>query len=71
MHLLRRKVVHRVSSGLLGPVDLSFRALSGGLNFTVRRYKSHKDSLFSQDPTVGLCLGSYGGGGLGGRALFL
>ena len=32
----RLKVVNRVLSSLLGPVDLSFRALSGRLKFTVR-----------------------------------
>ena len=31
--------------GLLGPVDPSFRALSGRLKFTVRRHKFNKDSL--------------------------
>ena len=41
-----RKVVHRVSSSLLGPVDPSFRALSGRLKFIVRRHKFNKDSLF-------------------------
>ena len=34
-----------VSSSLLGPVDPSFRALSGRLEFTVRRHKFNKDSL--------------------------
>ena len=34
--------VHRVSSSLLGPVDPSFRALSGRLKFTVRRHKFNK-----------------------------
>jgi len=29
----------------LGPVDPSFRALSGRLKFTVRRHKFNKDSL--------------------------
>ena len=38
------QVVHRVSSSLLGPVDLSFRALSGRLKFTVRRHKFNEDS---------------------------
>ena len=42
----RLLVVHRVSSSLLGPVDFSFRALSGRLKFTVRRHKLNKDSLF-------------------------
>ena len=37
---------HRpVSSSLLGPVDSSFRALSGRLKFTVRRHNFNKDSL--------------------------
>ena len=36
-----------VSSSLLGPVDPSLRALSGRLNFTARRHKLNKDSLFS------------------------
>jgi len=34
-----------VSSSLLGPVDPSFRALSGRLKFTVRRHKFNKDSF--------------------------
>ena len=38
-------VVHRVSASLLSPVDPSFRALSGRIKFTVRRYKFDKDSL--------------------------
>ena len=42
---------HRVSSSLLGPVVPSFRALSGRLNFTVRRHKFNKDSLpFGRGP---------------------
>ena len=41
------EVAHRVSSSLSGPVVPSFRALSGRLNFTVRRHKFNKDSLFS------------------------
>jgi len=32
------ETLHRVSSSLLGPVDPSFRALSGRLKFTVRRH---------------------------------
>ena len=32
-------------SSLLGPVDPSFRALSGRLKFTVRRHKFNKDFL--------------------------
>ena len=35
----RLQVVHRVLSSILGPVDPSFRALSGRLQITVRRYK--------------------------------
>ena len=35
-------IVYRQS--LLGPVDPSFRALSGRLKFTVRRHKFNKDS---------------------------
>jgi len=35
---------HRVSSSLLDPVIPSFRALSGRLEFTVRRRKFNKDS---------------------------
>ena len=42
---LSSEVVHRVSSSLLGPVDISFRALSGRLDFTVRRHKFNTDSL--------------------------
>jgi hypothetical protein len=38
-------VVYRVSSRLVGPVLLSFRALSGRLESTVRRHKSNADSL--------------------------
>ena len=37
---------YRVSASLLGPADPSFRALSGRLEFTVRRQKFNKDSLF-------------------------
>ena len=33
------------SSSLLGPVDSSFRALSGRLKFTVRRHKFNQDSF--------------------------
>ena len=39
-------VVHRVPSSLLGPVDPSFRALSGILKFTVRRHNFDEGSLF-------------------------
>ena len=38
-------VLHHVSSSLEGPVDPSFRALSGSLKFTVRRHTFDKDSL--------------------------
>jgi len=38
-----------VSSSLLGPVVPSFRALSGRLDFTVRRHKFNKDSLPRKD----------------------
>ena len=41
----RLEGVHRVSLSLLGPVDPSFRALSGRLKFTVRRHKFNKDSF--------------------------
>jgi len=34
-------------ASLLGPVDPSFRVLSGRLKFTVRRHKFNNDSLFS------------------------
>jgi len=37
---------HRVSPSLLGPIDPSFRTLSGRLNFTVRRHMLTKDYLF-------------------------
>ena len=42
------------SSGLLGTVDPSFRALSGRPNFTVRRHKSDKDSLPQQHTSVAI-----------------
>ena len=42
---LRVYVVHRIWSSLSGPVDPSFRALSGRLKFTIRRHKFNKDSL--------------------------
>ena len=35
-----------VSSSLLGPVDPSFRALSGRLKFTARRHKFNKATGF-------------------------
>ena len=47
---------------LLGPVDPSFRALSGCLKFTVRRHKFNKDSL-----SVGLDGSASGGKGSKGR----
>ena len=34
-----------LSSSLLGPVDPSFRALSGRRKFTVRRHKFNRDSI--------------------------
>jgi len=37
--------LHRETSSLLGPVDTSFRALSGRLECTVRRRKFNNDSL--------------------------
>jgi len=37
--------VHHVSSSFLGPVDPSFRALSGRLEFTVQRHQFNKESL--------------------------
>ena len=37
------RVSNRFSSSRWGPVDLSFRALSGRLEFTVRRYSFDKD----------------------------
>ena len=40
------KFLFQVSSRLLGPVDPSFRALSGRLKFTVRRHTFNKDSPF-------------------------
>jgi len=43
--------VDRVSSSLLGPVDPSFRALSGRLKFTVRRHKFNDNSPFSARPS--------------------
>ena len=42
--------VHCVSSSLLGPVDPSFRALSGPLKITVRRHKFNEDSFFCKHP---------------------
>ena len=39
-------IVHRQSP--LGPVDPSFRALSGRVEFLVRRHKFNKDCLLSQ-----------------------
>ena len=50
----RLKVLHRVSSSPSGPVDPSFRALSGRLEFTVRRHQFNEDSLsFGQAVVVG------------------
>ena len=48
--------VHHVSSSLLGPVDPSFRALSGRLKFTVWRHKFNKDALSSYEISVSACL---------------
>jgi len=48
---LQKQQVHRVSSSLLGPVDPSFRALSGRLKLTARRHKFNTDSLsFNPEP---------------------
>jgi len=44
-HVSGEEVLHRVSSSILGPVDPSFRALSGRLKFTVRRHEFNNDSL--------------------------
>ena len=44
----RSAVVHRVSSSLSGPVEPSFRALSGRPKLTVRRHKLNKDSFSRQ-----------------------
>ena len=38
-------VVRHVSLSPLGPVDLSFQALSGRLKFTVRRHETNEDSF--------------------------
>ena len=50
-------IVHRQCS--LGPVDPSFRALSGRLKFTVRRHKFNEDSLFQSSSQQDLLLGSH------------
>ena len=39
----------------LGPIDPSFRALSGRFKFTVRRYKFNKKSLSRKDRMVDFC----------------
>ena len=44
-------VLNDVSSSLLGPVDPSFRALSGRLKLTVRRHTFNTDSPLN-DPTT-------------------
>ena len=44
----------RVSSSLLDPVVPSFRALSGRLNFTVRRHEFNQDTLFLHIGPFGL-----------------
>ena len=41
-----------VRRSLLGPADPSFRALSGRLEFTVRRHKFDKDSLLCTQVVV-------------------
>ena len=43
--ICRLQALHRLSSSLSGPVVFSFWALSGRLQFTVRRDKFNKDSL--------------------------
>ena len=44
---------HGFWSSLLGPVDPSFRALSGRLKFTVRRHKFNEDSFpLGADPST-------------------
>ena len=51
-HLLFSQRVDRpVRQSPLGPVDLSFRALSGRLKFTVRRHEFDKDSLYVDEST--------------------
>ena len=47
----------RVSSSVLGPVDPSFRALSGRLQCTVRRHTFNKDSLLWRAEMVRWCVG--------------
>jgi hypothetical protein len=44
---LRSYIVYR--QGPLGPVDPSFQALSGRIQFTFRRHEFKKDSLSSHD----------------------
>jgi hypothetical protein len=53
-------ILHRVSSSPSGPIDPSFRALSGRLKFTVRRHKFKEDSLSSCHPPnlTHLCRGT-------------
>ena len=46
--------VHRVSSGLSGPVDPSFRALSGRLKFTARRHQLKKSLSCTRCPAAHL-----------------
>ena len=41
----RLQILHRLSSSLLGPVDPSFRALSGRLQIAVRRHKFNQDYI--------------------------
>ena len=49
-------MVSSLFASLLGPEVPSFRALSGRLECTVRRHKSNKDSLASQErDSAGYC----------------
>ena len=52
----RLQVLHHVS---LGPVDPSFRALSGNLKFMVRRHKSNTDSLLTKGIQTPMARGRY------------
>ena len=62
------KLLYRVSSDLLGPINPSFRAISGRLKFTVRRHKFNQDSLSLEGGgavhTRGFSVSGEGGGGL-------
>jgi hypothetical protein len=53
----RFHIVYRQSP--LGPVDPSFRTLSGRLRLTVRRHKFNKDSLFIKEWGAGLSCGAW------------